>query len=190
MLMAALLTVSIGASARDYQLPSIGQPADNYMSPAEEEKIGRQVVALLLDRHLILEDVQLREYLTRVGTRLAAHTDVDASAFRFYPIDSSQINAFALPGGYIGINAGAGPRDSLMMAVARTTPLDVRSARIIIETAVVAVGWMFGGPLGMGTVLFSLLIGPGVQVAFRLFRMETYSRNRAVSAEVSNSLGD
>ena len=91
---------------------------------------------------------------------------------------------------YIGINAGAGPRDSLMMAVARTTPLDVRSARIIIETAVVAVGWMFGGPLGMGTVLFSLLIGPGVQVAFRLFRMETYSRNRAVSAEVSNSLGD
>ncbi|ERJ18712.1 putative peptidase protein [Salinisphaera shabanensis E1L3A] len=106
MLMAALLTVSIGASARDYQLPSIGQPADNYMSPAEEEKIGRQVVAQLLDRHLILEDVQLREYLTRVGTRLAAHTDTDASAFRFYPIDSSQINAFALPGGYIGINAG------------------------------------------------------------------------------------
>ncbi|MES1942026.1 peptidase M48 Ste24p [Salinisphaera sp. T5B8] len=104
--MAALLTVSTAVSARDYQLPSIGQPADNYMSPAEEDKIGRQVVAQLLARHLIIEDIQLREYLTRVGTRLAAHTDADASAFRFYPIDSSQVNAFALPGGYIGVNAG------------------------------------------------------------------------------------
>ena len=91
---------------------------------------------------------------------------------------------------YIGINAGAGPRDSLMMAVARTTPLDVRSARIIIETTVVAVGWIFGGPLGVGTVLFALLIGPGVQVAFRTFRMETYSRTRAVSAAASNTLGN
>ncbi len=75
---------------------------------------------------------------------------------------------------YIGIDAGAGPRDSLMMAVARTTPLDVRSARIIIETAVVVGGWMLGGPLGVGTILFALLIGPGVQASFRLFRMETY----------------
>lgn len=94
------------ASARDYQLPSIGQPADAYMSPAEEDKLGRQVVAQLLERGMIIEDMQLREYLTTVGSRLAAHTAADASAFRFYPIDSSQINAFALPGGYIGINAG------------------------------------------------------------------------------------
>ncbi|WP_348766124.1 M48 family metalloprotease [uncultured Salinisphaera sp.] len=106
LLMACLLTVSTLVSARDYQLPSIGQPADNYMSPAEEQKVGLQVVAQLLARHLIIEDVQLREYLTRVGTRLAKHTDADASAFRFYPINSGQINAFALPGGYIGINAG------------------------------------------------------------------------------------
>ena len=105
-LLACLTVVSTVASARDYQLPSIGQPADAYMSPAEEDKIGRQVVAQLLERSLIIEDVQLREYLTSIGTRLAEHTSSDASAFRFYPIDSSQINAFALPGGYIGINAG------------------------------------------------------------------------------------
>ncbi len=91
---------------------------------------------------------------------------------------------------YIGINAGAGPRDSLMMAVARTTPLDVRSARVIIETTVVLGGWLLGGPLGVGTVLFALLIGSGVQTAFRLFRMETYSRHRAAPVAASTSSGD
>ena len=91
---------------------------------------------------------------------------------------------------YIGINAGAGPRDSLMMAVARTTPLDVRSARVIIETTVVLGGWLLGGPLGVGTVLFALLIGPGVQIAFRLFRMETYSRHREAPVAASTSSGD
>jgi uncharacterized membrane protein YczE len=77
---------------------------------------------------------------------------------------------------YIGVDAGAGPRDSLMMAIARTTPLDVRTARGIIESTAVLVGWMLGGPLGVGTILFAILIGPGVQLAFRLFNMETYAR--------------
>ena len=77
---------------------------------------------------------------------------------------------------YIGVNAGAGPRDSLMMAIARTTPLDVRTARGIIESTAVLIGWMLGGPLGVGTILFAILIGPGVQLAFRLFNMETYAR--------------
>ena len=89
---------------------------------------------------------------------------------------------------YIGIDAGAGPRDSLMMAVARTTPLDVRSARIIIETVVVLGGWILGGPLGVGTILFALLIGPGVQAAFRLFKMDTFSRHQDVI--VPTSWGD
>ena len=77
---------------------------------------------------------------------------------------------------YIGVNAGAGPRDSLMMAIARRTPLDVRTARVIIESIAVLTGWLLGGPLGAGTILFALLIGPGVQLAFRLFDMETYAR--------------
>ena len=79
---------------------------------------------------------------------------------------------------YIGVNAGAGPRDSVMMAIARTTPLDVRTARGIIESTAVLIGWMLGGPLGVGTILFAILIGPGVQLAFRLFNMETYARKK------------
>lgn len=75
---------------------------------------------------------------------------------------------------YIGVDAGAGPRDSLMLAVHRTTGLSIRLGRAIIEVLVVAVGWLLGGPLGIGTLVFALLIGPAVQWAFRLFKVQPH----------------
>ena len=75
---------------------------------------------------------------------------------------------------YIGVDAGAGPRDSLMLAVHRTSGLSLRMGRAIIEIIVVTVGWLLGGPLGFGTVIFALLIGPSVQWAFKLFKVQTH----------------
>ena len=75
---------------------------------------------------------------------------------------------------YIGVDAGAGPRDSLMLAVHRTTRLSIRLGRAIIEIIVVLVGWLLGGPLGIGTVIFALLIGPAVQWSFRLFKVRPH----------------
>ena len=76
---------------------------------------------------------------------------------------------------YIGVDAGAGPRDSLMLAVHRTTNLSLRLGRAMIEIVVVAVGWLLGGPLGVGTLIFALLIGPAVQWAFKLFKVQTHT---------------
>ncbi len=75
---------------------------------------------------------------------------------------------------YIGVEAGAGPRDSLMLAFHRTTNISIRLGRAIIEITVVAVGWFLGGPLGAGTVIFALLIGPAVQWSFRLFNVKPH----------------
>lgn len=75
---------------------------------------------------------------------------------------------------YIGVDAGAGPRDSLMLAVHRTSGLSIRLGRALIEGTVVLVGWLLGGPLGFGTVIFALLIGPSVQWAFKLFKVQTH----------------
>ena len=75
---------------------------------------------------------------------------------------------------YIGVDAGAGPRDSLMLAVHRTTSLSIRLGRAIIEIIVVVVGWLLGGPLGIGTLVFALLIGPAVQWSFRLFKVQPH----------------
>lgn len=75
---------------------------------------------------------------------------------------------------YIGVDAGAGPRDSLMLAVHRTTGVSIRLARGAIEVIVVLIGWLLGGPAGIGTVAFALLIGPSVQWAFKLFHVQPH----------------
>ena len=72
---------------------------------------------------------------------------------------------------YIGVQAGAGPRDSLMLGLVRISGWSLRAARAAIEISVTLAGWALGGPLGLGTVLFALLIGPSVQWAFKLFKM-------------------
>ena len=75
---------------------------------------------------------------------------------------------------YIGVDAGAGPRDSLMLAVHRVTGFSVRVARGTIEVLVVTIGWLLGGPAGWGTLAFALLIGPSVQWAFKVFKVHPH----------------
>jgi len=83
---------------------------------------------------------------------------------------------------YIGVNAGAGPRDSMMLALHRTTGVSIRLARGILEVIVVLIGWILGGPLGIGTVFFALLIGPSVQWAFKLFSVKPHQPEPVESA--------
>lgn len=87
---------------------------------------------------------------------------------------------------YIGVDAGAGPRDSMMLAIHRTTGLSVRLARGILEVVVVLIGWILGGPLGWGTVIFALLIGPSVQWAFKLFNVKPHKPD----AEIVEAVAD
>lgn len=84
---------------------------------------------------------------------------------------------------YIGVDAGAGPRDSLMLAIKRKTGLSIRTARASIEVTVVVVGWLLGGPAGVGTVVFALLIGPAVQWGFKAFKVEPH---RELDSEVED----
>jgi uncharacterized membrane protein YczE len=65
---------------------------------------------------------------------------------------------------YIGVHLGPGPRDGLMTGLVRRTGGSVRIVRTSIEVAVVATGWLLGGTLGLGTVVYALAIGPLVQV--------------------------
>ena len=82
---------------------------------------------------------------------------------------------------YIGVDAGAGPRDSLMLAIHRKTGVSVRVARGALEIVVVTIGWLLGGPAGWGTLAFALLIGPSVQWAFKLFHVHPHKPEDAVT---------
>jgi uncharacterized membrane protein YczE len=84
---------------------------------------------------------------------------------------------------YIGVDAGAGPRDSLMLAIKRKTGWSIRAARGAIEITVVILGWALGGPAGIGTVVFALLIGTFVQWGFKLLKVEPH---REVDSEVED----
>lgn len=85
---------------------------------------------------------------------------------------------------YIGVDAGAGPRDSLMLAIKRTTGVSIRVSRAIIEITVVFIGWLLGGPVGIGTVIYALLIGPSVQWGFKVFNVQPHKEEEEVQAGI------
>jgi uncharacterized membrane protein YczE len=72
-------------------------------------------------------------------------------------------------GMYIGANFGPGPRDGLMTGLARRTGRSIRLTRTCLEVTVLAVGWLLGGTVGIGTVLFAASIGPLAQLFMRIF---------------------
>lgn len=72
---------------------------------------------------------------------------------------------------YIGAQFGAGPRDGLMTGLVRRTGLSVRLIRTTIEVAVLAIGFVLGGIVGLGTVAYALAIGPLAQLFLPHFRV-------------------
>lgn len=64
---------------------------------------------------------------------------------------------------YVGARLGAGPRDGLWVALAERTRFSIRTIRTAIEVTVLALGWLLGGSVGLGTALYALAIGPVVQ---------------------------
>jgi uncharacterized membrane protein YczE len=69
---------------------------------------------------------------------------------------------------YIGAALGPGPRDGLMTGLVVRTGLSVRLVRTAIEATVLAVGWLLGGTVGVGTLLYAFGIGPLVQLFLRI----------------------
>jgi uncharacterized membrane protein YczE len=65
---------------------------------------------------------------------------------------------------YVGARLGPGPRDGLMTGLHARTGFSVRAVRTVIEVTVLALGWLLGGTVGLGTVLYALAIGPLTQL--------------------------
>lgn len=93
-------------------------------------------------------------------------------------------------GCYIGADFGPGPRDGLMTGFVRRTGRSVRLVRTTIELTVLALGWLLGGTVGVGTVLYALAIGPLVQIFLPMLTVRTMpvprpERRRAPHAAVA-----
>src|SRR3954471_10592304 len=108
-LLAALILLPAPAFTQNAgnDLPDSGSPASSSLTIDDEYRIGLQVVRQLRDEGQIIEDPEATEYLNALGARIVAQATGDsAQKFSFFFVRDDSINAFALPGGFIGVNYG------------------------------------------------------------------------------------
>ncbi len=106
-LVAAVLALAPPAApAAVNDLPDIGSPADAVLPKSEEARLGRSIMREIRQQGVIVDDPELTEYIQALGHELAAHVNHGDYEFEFFVIDDPSINAFALPGGYIGVHTG------------------------------------------------------------------------------------
>jgi predicted Zn-dependent protease len=102
----ALLAISAARAAATPELPDIGTPADAVFTTSDEYQIGSMIMRGLRDSGQILEDPEIGEYIQSLGSRLASHAQEGNVRFTFSVVKDRAINAFALPGGFVCVNAG------------------------------------------------------------------------------------
>jgi predicted Zn-dependent protease len=103
-LIACVVLSPLPSIAQD--LPDIGSPSDAVLSREREQQIGRAIYRSLADTERVITDPEVSEYLQDLGQRLAVHAQDGNFQFQFFAVGDPAINAFALPGGYIGVHSG------------------------------------------------------------------------------------
>ena len=105
-LLGLLLSIAPAVRADNIALPDIGASAGRLITPEEERKLGRQFMRSVRRSLPVMDDPLLVEYIEGLGQRLASQADEGRRNFYFFLIDQPVINAFAGPGGHIGVYSG------------------------------------------------------------------------------------
>jgi len=96
---------AIGA-AHAQALPNLGDESQSNLTPAQERRLGESVIRQIRASGGYMDDPEVNDYLNNLGHRLVAALPEAGQDFEFFAVPDSSINAFALPGGYIGVNTG------------------------------------------------------------------------------------
>lgn len=100
-----LATLAPGVLAEG--LPDLGEASRSDLPPQMERRIGESIVRDIRQREpSYIDDVEVAAYLNALGTRLSAATPEAGQNFEFFALRDATLNAFALPGGYIGVHSG------------------------------------------------------------------------------------
>jgi len=103
-LLAALLLAVPRALAQG--LPDLGDIAQAGFTPVQERRLGESIMRQIRADRDFYDDAEATDYVNALGNRLASRSIESRQEFDFFLIRDNQINAFALPGGFIGINTG------------------------------------------------------------------------------------
>lgn len=103
----AVLLLALATPARAEGLPDLGESAQSDLSPQLEKKIGEATMReIRLREPTYLDDPEINGYLNRIGRNLTAHVEEKTQEFEFFALRDATLNAFAMPGGYIGVHTG------------------------------------------------------------------------------------
>lgn len=105
-LLAAAFSGFAGARDAGIRLPDIGSSAGALMTQREQYDYGASLLHQMRAYNMVVDDPLIDDYLYGLGNRLAATSARPDLKFTFFLVRDNEINAFAVPGGYIGINAG------------------------------------------------------------------------------------
>ena len=103
-LLAALMLLAPAVPAQN--LPDLGESAQGALSSAEEREIGEAIMREIRSDPDCVDDPEISGYVRALGQRLANAPSIGRRQYQFFVIRNPQVNAFALPGGYIGIHSG------------------------------------------------------------------------------------
>ncbi|HEY0666371.1 MAG TPA: M48 family metalloprotease [Gallionella sp.] len=101
-----LLLLCFPPAALSDGLPDLGDVSQTVLTPMQERQIGHQSMLQIRASSQYLDDVEINDYLNRIGYKLVQNSAEPSLDFEFFALDDHNINAFAMPGGYIGVNSG------------------------------------------------------------------------------------
>lgn len=87
-------------------LPDLGDVSQAVLTPLQERQIGQQSMLQIRASKQFLDDAEINDYLNQLGYRLVENSAESGLDFEFFAVNDYSINAFAMPGGFIGVNAG------------------------------------------------------------------------------------
>jgi beta-barrel assembly-enhancing protease len=90
----------------DTSLPDLGDVSQTVLTPLDEQYIGEQIMREVSVSDEVLQDAEVNDYLQNLGNRLAAASPDKQQKFNFFVVNDNSINAFAMPGGVIGVHTG------------------------------------------------------------------------------------
>ncbi|MCB1791212.1 MAG: M48 family metalloprotease, partial [Gammaproteobacteria bacterium] len=101
-----LMPITPRVYALDTSLPDLGNSAGTLMTPKRERELGKAFMRSVRRTQKVMDDPLMTDYLQHLGQRLVDAGDARGTPFNFFVVDDPQINAFAGPGGNIGVFTG------------------------------------------------------------------------------------
>ena len=144
------------------ELPDLGNPSNIYMSKMDEPAIGRTYFRTMQKQGQVVEDPLLQEYIQNLGEKLSSKAQEGDFSFHYFLVPENSINAFAMPGGFIGIHLGLianSDNESQLASVVSHEISHVTQRHIARQIGENVPNTIQGGLVLLGAVLLSAISG-------------------------------